>query len=164
VNLPGEYPQFTLAAWVQLHSLNARQSQSSICMSQGLEVGGVHWQVIYTGAMCLGIVAEAHPSVTDDYISPVVFTPERFGQWVHLAAAFDSGAKEVRFYVNGALLSRHPLKRVVMPRPATAEFGNWIPAPDYRGAHAVRNFVGCMDEVSFYTRALRNEEVRQLMP
>ena len=163
LNLPGEYPQFTLAAWVQLHSLNTRQSQSSICMSQGLEVGGVHWQVIHTGAICLGIVAELHPHVTDDYISPVVFTPERFGQWVHLAAAFDTAAHEVRFYVNGELLSRHPLKRPVMPKPTMAELGNWIPASDYRGPHAVRNFVGCIDDFSLYNRALHDEEVRQLM-
>jgi hypothetical protein len=132
-------------------------------MSQGLEVGGVHWQVIYTGAICLGIVAESHPSVTDDYISPVVFTPERFGQWVHLAAVFDTAGKEVRFYVNGELLSKHPLKRPVMPKPVMAELGNWIPASDYRGPHAVRNFVGCMDEFSLYTRALNNDEVRQLL-
>jgi hypothetical protein len=162
LNLPGQYPQFTLAAWVQLHSLNARQSQSSICMTQGLEVGGVHWQVIYNGAMCLGIVAEEHPHVTDDYISPVVFTPERFGQWVHLAVTFDSAAQEVRFYVNGQRLSRHPLKRFVMPRPAVAELGNWLPAADYTGPHAVRNFVGCMDEFSLFARALGDDEVRQL--
>ena len=162
LNLPGEYRQFTLAAWVQLHSLNARQNQSSICMSQGLEVGDVHWQVIHTGALCLGIVAEAHPHVTDDYISPVVFTPERFGQWVHLAATFDLAAKEVRFYVNGELLSRHTLKRPIVPKPAVAELGNWIPASDYAGSHPVRNFVGCMDDFSFYARALRDDEVRQL--
>ncbi|HEY3899414.1 MAG TPA: LamG-like jellyroll fold domain-containing protein [Chthoniobacter sp.] len=162
LNLPGEYPEFTLAAWVQLHSLNARQSQSSICMTQGLEVGGVHWQVIYNGAMCLGIVAEAHPHVTDDYISPVVFTPERFGQWVHLAVTFDSAAKEVRFYVNGQRLSRHPLKRFVMPKPAVAELGNWLPASDYSGPHAVRNFVGAMDEFSLFARALSDDEIRQL--
>jgi ferric-dicitrate binding protein FerR (iron transport regulator) len=162
VNVPGEYPQFTLAAWVQLHSLNARQSQSSICMTQGLEVGGVHWQVIYNGAMCLGIVAENHPHVTDDYISPVVFTPERFGQWVHLAVAFDSAAKEVRFYVNGQRLSRHPLRRFVMPKPAVAELGNWLPASDYTGPHAVRNFVGCMDEFSLFARALNDNEIHQL--
>jgi len=162
LNLPGEYPQFTLAAWVQLHSLNARQSQSSLCMSQGLEVGGVHWQVLHDGSLCLGIVAEAHPPVTDDYISPVVFTPDRFGQWVHLAAVFDGVAKEVRFYVNGERLSRHSLKRAVMPKPVMAELGNWIPSPDYTGPHPVRNFVGCMDEFSLFARALGDDELRQL--
>ena len=162
LNIPGEYPQLTLSAWVQLHSLSARQSQSSLCMSQGIAVGGIHWQVLHDGSICLGIVASAHPSVTDDYISPVVFTPERFGQWTHLAAVFDTAGGEVRFYVNGERLSRLPLKRPVMPKPVMAELGNWIPAQDYGGPHAVRNFVGCMDEFSLYARALHDDEVRQL--
>jgi len=162
LNIPGQYPQMTLAAWVQLHGLNSHQDQNSICMSQGLEVGGVHWQVIYSGAICLGLVAQSHPSVTDDYISPVVFTPERFGQWTHLAAVLDTAAKEVRFYVNGELLSRHPLKRTVTPEPAVAEIANWMPAPDYRGGHLVRNLSGCVDEFSLYSRALGDDEIRDL--
>lgn len=162
LNIPGEYRQLTVAAWVQLHSLSTRQSQSSLCMSQGIEVGGIHWQVLHDGSLCLGVVASSHPSVTDDYISPVVFTPERFGQWVHLAAVFDTAAKEVRFYVNGERLSRHALKRPVVPKPTVAELGNWIPSPDYRGSHAVRNFVGCMDDFSLCARALSDSEVRKL--
>jgi len=161
LNIPGEYPQLTLTAWVQLHSLSARQSQSSLCMSQGIEAGGIHWQVLHDGSICLGIVASAHPKVTDDYISPVVFTPERFGQWTHLAAVLDSAAGEVRLYVNGQLLSRHALKRSTVPKPAIAELGNWIPSPDYHGSHPVRNFVGCMDDFTLSARAFTDAEVHQ---
>jgi hypothetical protein len=49
-----------------------------------------------------------------------------------------------------------------MPRPAVAELGNWIPSTDYAGPHAVRNFVGCMDEFSLFSRAMSDTEVRQL--
>lgn len=162
INVPGEYRDLTLSAWVQLHSLNVRQSQSSICMSQGIEAGGVHWQVLYNGSICLGIVASSHPSVTDDYISPVVFTPDRFGQWIHLAAVLDSAAHEVRLYVNGERISQHSLKRETLAKPALAELGNWMPSTDYRGSQAVRNFVGCMDEFSLTARALTDEEIHQL--
>lgn len=162
LNVPGEYPQMTLSAWVQVHSLNTRQNQSSLCMSQGIEVGGVHWQVLHDGSICLGIVATARPQVTDDYISPVVFTPERFGRWTHVAAVFDTAAKQVRFFVDGRRLAAFPMKRAVVPRPALAELGNWIPASDYRGAHLVRNFVGCMDDFSLVARALSDEEILRL--
>ncbi len=162
LNIPGEYPQLTLAAWVQIHSLSARQSQSSLCMSQGIEAGGIHWQVLHDGSICLGIGISAHPKIVDDYISPVVFTPERFGQWTHLAAVLDGTTQEVRFYVNGQRLSSHPLKRPVMVKPAIAELGNWNPSPDYRGSHPVRNFVGCMDEFSLSSRALNDGEIHQL--
>lgn len=162
LNLPGEYRQFTLAAWVQLHGLSTRQSQSSLCMSQGIAAGGIHWQVLHDGSLCLGIVASSQPSVTHDYISPVVFTRERFGQWTHLAAVFDLASREVRFYVNGERLSRHALKGSVVPKPALAELGNWIPSSDYPGSHAVRNFVGAMDDFSLCARALNDGEVRRL--
>jgi len=162
LNIPGEYRQLTLSAWVQLHSLSTRQNQSSICMSQGIAVGGIHWQVLHDGSLCLGIIASAHPSVADDYVSPVVFTPERFGQWVHLAAVLDTASGEVRFYVDGRRLSRHPLKRPIVAKPELAELGNWIPSPDYRGRHTVRNFVGCMDEFSLFARALNDDELKQL--
>ncbi|HYF36958.1 MAG TPA: LamG-like jellyroll fold domain-containing protein, partial [Prosthecobacter sp.] len=161
-NVPGEYQEMTLATWVQLHSLSTRQSQSSICMSQGIEVGGIHWQVLHNGSLCLGVIATARPDVTDDYISPVVFTPERFGQWVHLAVTFDNAGREVRHYVNGELLSRHPVKRPLPLRPGLAELGNWLPSTNYRAGHPVRNFVGCMDDFSLCTRALSDDEVRTL--
>jgi hypothetical protein len=161
-NVPGEYKQLTLATWVQLHSLSTRQSQSSICMSQGIEVGGIHWQVLHNGSLCLGVIASARPDITDDYISPVVFTPERFGQWVHLAVTFDTAGNEVRHYVNGDLLSRHPLKRPLILKPALAELGNWLPSTNYRAGHPVRNFVGCMDDFSLSTRALTDAEVSTL--
>ena len=163
LNIPGEYRQLTLAAWVQLHSLSARQSQSSLCMSQGIQAGGVHWQVLYDGSICLGMVASSQPKSVDDYISPIVFTPERFGQWTHLAVVLDQEAQEVRFYVNGKRLSAHPLKRpATVAIPAMAELGNWIPSPNYHGKQLVRNFVGCMDDFMFLARALKDEEVRQV--
>jgi hypothetical protein len=162
LNIPGEYRHLTLAAWVQLHSLSARQSQSSLCMSQGLQAGGVHWQVLADGSICLGLVASTQPKITDDYISPIVFTPERFGQWIHLAAVLDNEAQEVRFYVNGKRLSAHPLKRSpTVATPSMAELGNWIPS-NYHGKHPVRNFVGCMDDFLLLARALNDEEVRQV--
>lgn len=163
LNIPGEYQQLTLAAWVQLHSLSAHQDQSSLCMTQGIQTGSMHWQVLSDGSLCLGITASAKPKVTDDYISPVIFTPERFGQWIHLATVLDTKAQEVRFYVNGRRLSTHPLKRPTTEViPATCELGNWIPFPNYHGEHPVRNFVGCMDEFTLFARALRDDDVLQL--
>ena len=162
INVPGEYAQLTLAAWVQLHSLGSRQAQSSLCMSQGIEAGGIHWQILHDGSICLGLGISARPKIVDDYISPIVFTPERFGQWTHLAAVLDGASQEVRFYVNGQRLSTHPLKRTANARPAIAELGNWNPSSDYRGAHPVRNFVGCMDEFSLSARALTDSAIRQL--
>ncbi len=159
VNVPGSYPELTLSASVQLHGLNIRQS--SLCMSQGLAAGYMHWQVLHDGSLCLGVGINENPIVWEDYISPVVFTPERIGQWVHLAAVYDTDAREVRFFVNGTCISRHPMKRPIALTPALVELGNWTPSADKR-QQPVRNFAGCMDDFSLFARAMRDEEILKL--
>lgn len=159
LSMPGEYPQLTLSAWVQVHSLTPRQS--SLLMCEGWEPGEMHWQILANGALCLGIASEGPKRTADDYISPVVFTPERLGQWVHLAVVYDTKAGEVRHYLNGKRISRHPMSKRTVLKPGLAELGNWNPAAEWR-QRPVRNFVGCMDEFSFRARALGDDEVRQL--
>ena len=144
--VPGEHRQITMAAWVQLHGLNVRQS--SLCMSQGLGAGYTHWQVLHDGSLCLGVGITPGGKNWEDYISPVVFIPEKFGQWVHLAVVYDTAGTEVRFYVNGERISRHPMKRPVALMPGIVELGNWTPSPENR-QQPVRNFTGCMDAVSY---------------
>ncbi|MCD6052234.1 MAG: FecR protein, partial [Verrucomicrobia bacterium] len=131
-NVPGMYKQLTLSASVQLHGLNIRQS--SLCMSEGIGAGYLHWQILHDGSLCLGVGdgsrrvgTNAEPVVWQDYISPVIFTPERFGQWVHLAAVYDLEGNEVRFYLNGEPISRHPISKPVSLTPGLVELGNWIP-------------------------------------
>jgi hypothetical protein len=159
LNVPGSYKQLTIAASVQLHGLNIRQS--SICMSQGMAAGYAHWQVLHDGSLCLGVGLNEKPIVWEDYISPVVFTPERFGQWVHLAVVYDTEGSEVRFFVNGSCISRHPVKRSIVLTPAMVELGNWTPSPEKR-QQPVRNLAGCMDEFLLFSRALNDDEVRKL--
>lgn len=157
--VPGEHRQITMAAWVQLHGLNVRQS--SLCMSQGLGAGYTHWQVLHDGSLCLGVGITPGGKNWEDYISPVVFVPEKFGQWVHLAVVYDTAGTEVRFYVNGERISRHPMKRPVALTPGIVELGNWTPSPEKR-QQPVRNFTGCMDDFSFVARALNDAEISRL--
>jgi hypothetical protein len=91
----------------------------------------------------------------------VIFTPERFGQWVHLAVVYDLAGGEVTFYLNGGILSKHPVQTPTALAPVMMELGNWTPSPDKR-QQPVRNFAGCMDEFSLYTAALRPDEIRAL--
>jgi ferric-dicitrate binding protein FerR (iron transport regulator) len=159
LTVPGDYPSLTLAAWLELHSLN--RCESSLLLSQGVETGYVHWQILPEGSLCLGVGAGARPLSGDDYISPVVFTPERFGQWVHLAVVYDMGQREVRFYVDGRPISRHAMRRSVVLTPGIVDIGNWTPPAD-RLQRPIRNFTGCIDEFRLYARALNDEEVRKL--
>jgi len=159
LSIPDEYRQLTMAAWVQLHSVNP--GRSSLFMCEGWEYGGLHWQILHDGSLCLGIAGPTH-KVADDYISPVIFTPDLLGQWVHLAVVYDTVGGEVRHYVNGECVSRHAVNRRTIITPRLAELGNWNPVLAEWRQRPVRNFVGCMDDFSLVARALTDEEVRAL--
>jgi hypothetical protein len=130
-------------------------------MSQGLASGYMHWQILHDGSLCLGVGVQSQPVVWADYISPVVFTPERMGQWLHLAVVYDLAVREVRFYADGKRISSHPIKQPMVLTPQLVEIGNWTPSPEKR-QQPVRNFIGCMDDFSLVARALRDEDIRTL--
>jgi len=158
LSIPEEYRQVTLAAWVQVHSLTPRQN--SLFMCEDWNPGDMHWQILADGSLCLGI-ASGPQAATDDYISPAIFTPERLGQWIHLAVVYDTAGGEVRHYVNGKRISRHPMLHRTVLRPGLAELGNWNPSAKWR-QRPVRNFVGAMDDFSLCARALNDDEMRKL--
>jgi hypothetical protein len=95
-----------------------------------------------------------------DYDSPVIFSQDRLGQWVHLAVVIDAVSGQVLHYVDGVETRRvpfllHPLKVGV------ADLGNWnVRATD--DSMAIRHLNGAMDEFAFYGRALRAEEILEL--
>jgi hypothetical protein len=159
LSIPDEYKQLTMAAWVQLHSVNP--GRSSIFMCEGWEYGGLHWQILHDGSLCLGIAGPT-AKVSDDYISPVIFTPDLLGQWVHLAVVYDTVGGEVRHYVNGECVYRHAINRRTVITPHLAELGNWNPVKAEWRQRPVRNFVGSMDDFSLVSRALTDEEIRAL--
>jgi Concanavalin A-like lectin/glucanases superfamily len=159
LSIPYEFPQLTMAAWVQLHSVNP--GRSSLFMCEGWEYGGMHWQILHDGSLCLGIAGETHKG-GDDYISPVIFTPDFLGQWVHLAVVYDTAGGEVRHYVNGECVSRHPVKNRTVITPRLAELGNWNPVLAEWRQRPVRNFVGSMDDFSLVARAMTDGEIRTL--
>jgi hypothetical protein len=160
LKLPGEYNDLTLCAWVQVQSLPARQS--SLLMSEGVAAQSLHWQVLQDGSICLGILNSQSKPLVEDYISPVVFTPEQVGQWTHLAVVLDSAKEEVRFLANGVCQSRHPLRNTRCVKPGMVELGNWTPSTAYWGSKPVRNLAGAMDEVLLFSRALRDEEIKEM--
>ncbi len=158
LSIPEEYRQLTLAAWVQVHSLTSRQS--SLFMCEGWETGDMHWQVLPDGSLCLG-VASGPQAATDDYISPTVFTPERLGQWMHLAVVYDTVEGQVNHYVNGKRVSSHRMRHRTPLQPGLAELGNWNPSAKWQ-QRPVRNLVGSMEDFSLWAKALNDEEMRQL--
>jgi len=158
LTLPEETSALTLTAWVRVAGLD--RAFNSLFMGEGWGNRNVHWQITRDGRLRLGVAGQLNAG-HQDYDTPAIFTPERFGQWLHLATVFDPVAREVRHYVNGEQQSRAAIKTLFPLRLSLAELGNWNNGT--RGDRtAIRHFSGAMDEFALYRRALAPEEIARL--
>jgi hypothetical protein len=157
INVPGEFHSVTLMAWVRVDALP--NLNNSLMMADGWGPGGMHWQIGDTGTIILGV--QGPPKVRGaHYHAPGIFTPERFGQWVHLAVVYDHEAEEVTHYVDGRPVAQLSVLFEVPLRIGEAELGNWNVAA-HRNSTPVRNLNGCMDEFMMFSRPLAPEEIEQ---
>ncbi|MDB6073986.1 MAG: hypothetical protein JWO89_1626 [Verrucomicrobiaceae bacterium] len=156
LSLPSDVESLTMATWVRVNGLD--RAFNSLFMCEGWGGGKIHWQITREGRVRLGISSrDSKPHV--DYDTPPLFTPERFGQWMHLAVVFDPTAKEVRHYANGEVVAKLPVKALFPLHLSMAELGNWNDGHVQRVA--IRHLSGAMDEFSLYTRALGDAELAE---
>lgn len=156
--VPGETAALTLSAWVRVNGLD--RMFNSLFMSEGWGDRKVHWQITRDGKVRLGVAGAAGKGHRD-YDSPAVFTPERFGRWMHLAVSFDPVKNEVCHYADGDLVARLPLKDASPLKIGMAELGNWNDRSG-KGNVAIRHLSGMMDEFELYDRVLGAAEIRHL--
>jgi hypothetical protein len=157
-HVPGEFDSLTLMAWVRVDALP--NGNNSLMMADGWEPGGCHWQIGDNGMLILG-VQQRPKGKGGHYHAPGVFTPRRFGQWVHLAVVYDRDAAQVTHYVDGRPVTREPLLFDLPLRIGDGELGNWNIAA-HRNRSPIRYFSGCMDEFLLFGRALREDEIERL--
>lgn len=158
LSVPGDHKALTLSAWVRVQGLD--RAFNSLFMVEGYEDGAVHWQITRDGKLRLGLAGRGG-AVSKDYDAQELFTPERFGQWLHLATVVDPEKKEVRHYLNGECVARVPRAEIFPVRLAVADLGNW----NYGGRSdrvAVRHFSGAMDEFMLFSQALPDAEISRL--
>jgi hypothetical protein len=157
LHVPGEFDALTLMTWVRVDALPNRYS--SLMMTDGWDEGAPHWHIRQDGKVSLGVKGPGGPTSTAHYFTGVIFSPERVGQWTHLAVVYDRDGGEVTHYVDGRPVKRTPLKLDIPLRIGDAEIGNWNPL--YRSDYPVRHLSGCMDEFLLFSRALDGQEVER---
>jgi hypothetical protein len=159
LNVPGKFKSLTYAAWVRVTSLDNHFNSLFLC--DGFKSGGSHWQIFQTGAVRLG-VADPNHVAHGEYDTPMIFTPERLGQWTHLAVVYDADAKQVVHFVNGEAVKRHGLLFETPLCLGPAQLGNWNHGDYTADEMPVRNFTGRMDEFEIWRRALSGKEIQRL--
>lgn len=157
-HVPGTYESMSLLAWVRVDGLD--RTWNSLMLTDNFEEGALHWQIDRNGALILGVQGPKKKNGVN-YASPVIFRPERMGQWVQLAVVFDRAAGRVTHYVDGQQVSRDPLKPDVVPHIGNAEIGNWNPAGN-GDTRPLRNFNGRIDEFLMFARPLTDQEIQEL--
>jgi hypothetical protein len=157
-HVPGEFDALTLAAWVRVDALPNRFN--SLMMTDGWEEAAPHWHVSDAGRVELGVQGwDAKGGV--HYLTPPVLTPDRLGEWVHLAVVYDRDAGQVTHYVDGRPFQQEPIKLDIPLRIGDVELGNWnLGARPHKSP--IRYFSGCIDEFMLFSRALGDDEIERL--
>ncbi|WWR53691.1 LamG domain-containing protein [Streptomyces sp. SCSIO 30461] len=141
---------YTVSAWARLGS----NAQDGIVLSQdGANYSSfLLWYAKSTGKWAFGV--KGTDEETSKAYSIVQSTaPAVVNTWTHLAASYDPTAKEVRFYVNGALQSTRDVP------------GSWPSSgPLHLGRHLWAGnrstaFNGSIDEVAAWQRKLSDTEI-----
>jgi hypothetical protein len=156
-HVPGELDALTLAAWVRVDALPNRFN--SLMMTDGWLEAAPHWHISHGGKLELGVQGFKNKGGVH-YTTGPVFTPERLGQWTHLAVVYDRVGGQVVHYLDGRPVLRQPLKLDIALHIGDAEIGNWNVGPRKHN-HPVRFLSGCVDEFLLFSRALGADEIAQ---
>ena len=163
VNVPGEFENLTLMAWVRIDTQPERRQ--SLLLTDRHEIGHIHWQIGSQGELRLG----ARPKKTKVGIargyasSPPVFTSKRLGVWSFVCSIYDGSNGEVRHFVDGVMVSQNAIVREQTVQIGRGDIGNWsVPRKPRRKANPVRNFVGRMDELTVWNEALTASDIAEI--
>lgn len=161
LNLPGSYDALTLSAWLRVDSLPGRSQ--GLLLTDGYEVGRIHWHLSSDGNLRLGVrkPAESKAKGATGYGSPVLITPRRLGAWCFLCTVYDRESGTVRHYFNGHEVSSD---EIVFDQPlqfGTCDLGNWTLSSETR-RRPVRNFIGRIDDLTIWNVALTGKDIRRM--
>ncbi|MEV4178193.1 LamG-like jellyroll fold domain-containing protein [Nonomuraea sp. NPDC049709] len=143
---------FTVSTWAFLNRrgdwftalAQAGQQQSAFYLQYSRELDA--WRFVAPSA------DTASPTA---YAAVDAATPAATGEWTHLTGVYDSGARQLRLYVNGALAGQ-----------ATGTIWNaggpFMIGAAKSGGQVSNRFPGGVDDVRAYDRALSDSEVREL--
>ncbi|MDF1756545.1 MAG: hypothetical protein P1U89_27415 [Verrucomicrobiales bacterium] len=167
-NVPGEFDQLTLSAWLRMDALTGRIQ--ALLLTDGYQVGRAHWQVSREGNLRLGLrlpgslkVRKKAQPITSGYGSPVIFGPRTIGTWNFVCSVYDRTNGTVSHYMNGREVSSEPLAFDQPIQLGNAEIGNWgMPYNPDSVKYEIRNFVGRFDTVTAWSAALDSEEIRRI--
>ncbi|GHC45838.1 LamG domain-containing protein [Roseibacillus persicicus] len=170
IEIPGEFPQATLAAWVRVDGLPRKYN--GLFFSEYFSEGETHWQLSSAGEYMFGIRPKDSPPISKFHraFSGPVLSPWAFGSWRFLATSFDSTTREVVHYVDGREVGRITMEEAIPLRFGRATLGNFHDpyysnhdeSPGLTEEWSFRNWTGAIDEFLLFSRALGSDEIAEI--
>ncbi|WP_211282671.1 LamG domain-containing protein [Amycolatopsis keratiniphila] len=146
------YPSFSFSGWV---NLGEKKPGWSTLLSQNASTTAMV-KLGHTGTATDRWALEFRPG-NDPASTPATVSSISAAQtntWTHLAGVYDSGAQQIRLYVNGDLQGSAPWTN---PWPATHEFAVGRAIVNSAGSDYL---AGAVDEIRTYDRVLTDAEVK----
>jgi hypothetical protein len=170
VDIPGEYPQATLLAWVRIDSLP--RLYNGLFLSEYGIPGEAHWQLSQDGEFWFGVRPKATKTISQfhrAFSSPVI-SGDDFGTWRLLTTTYDATERRVVHYIDGQIVHETTLEDSVPLRFGRATLGNFFdPTPS---SHAdlpglghewsFRNWTGAIGEFLLSSRAMDAAEIARI--
>lgn len=167
VNIPGEFDALTLATWVQIDNYQ-ELNKIALIHPDASQQRFVHWTIDRTVDGALMHFAETSiaggtPDRCHYTSGGLPLVDADLHRWVHLAVVYNPVEERVSHYAHGKLIGWLPLKKKRQLGVGVANLGNW-PYRDWaKGTRfEVRNLIGKMDEFTVLSRALGDDEIREM--
>lgn len=153
IDIPGEFQELTIAAWLKIDRLDF--VLNAILNSDRYEPGKTHFQLNRQGFLRGGV------GVDGNFQDRVVGEPVPLGKWCHVAMSISAREHTSWIFINGELARERRWKSDQVIRPGRCRIGNWLAEP--KDKFADRAFRGQIDELTVWSRAVPQDEVKRLV-
>jgi hypothetical protein len=162
VNLPGEYRQMTVIAWI--NNKQFANGLNGILMSDDWDKHNkLHLQIDKERKLILNVRGQVSKRVNmQEYHATIKAIPADYlDNWCMIAGVIDS-PDQCTIYVNGEFFETLESTQIPSIRIGSALIGGWNrgsnPVPD----NMIRNFSGRIDEIMIFQSLLTAEEIKQI--
>jgi hypothetical protein len=160
VNIPGQYDQITLIAWVKINELH--NYWNGLFMTNDFSLPGqLHLEIMSDARLAMYV--QKNPS-REALESAEPLPDNCLHRWCMVAAVIDRANQGCSMYVNDMCILDHKTMSQIQPiiiGPAT--IAGWLDkGNDPDDAVPIRNLACCMDSFLIFNSALTKDEIRRI--
>ncbi|MGA2062840.1 MAG: LamG-like jellyroll fold domain-containing protein [Thermoguttaceae bacterium] len=156
INIPGEYRQITLIAWLSSNKF-ANDINAILNSDSWKRPKELHWEFLESGQMQLIVFGQK------EHRESQPIPADNLSRWCMVSGVIDTGKNQISLYVNGEFFDLFEPKQMPVIQIGSATIGGW----DNQGKgdsnlNRTHNLSGRIDELMIFQKALTAEEIKQI--